>query len=241
MTAITVDIGNTRIKAGIFEDGNLQSVFRYENMEGLLLYCESLDAGMPMIVSSVTNYPLVSLQQYFNRLIILNHQTPIPLHNRYQTPHTLGNDRLAAVIGAYGLHTGKNCLVIDAGTCIKYDFVSSDGYYDGGSIAPGVDMKFKSLHHYTEKLPLVHKTGRFTEKGNNTEEALSSGVMYGTLAEMQGFIHYFSGMHPELITIVTGGDGPLFAGKLKGTIFAEPDLVLKGLFEILKYNAIVPK
>lgn len=237
MTTVSIDIGNTAIKAGVFENGALQNVFRFEDTDGLKLWSENLPSNMPVIISSVTNDDLGSFYQYFSNLIVLDFKTKVPVVKKYETPETLGNDRLAAAIGAWVMHPNHSSLVIDAGTAIKYDFVTGDGNYLGGSISPGVEMKFKALHRFTGKLPLIEKNNNFQLTGNSTEQALLSGVMYGTLLEMQGFIDAYSKNNENMQVIMTGGDSSYFADRLKGTIFAEPNLVLKGLFEILKYNA----
>jgi type III pantothenate kinase len=240
LTKLAIDIGNTRIKAGVFENNILQTVFRFENLEGLKLYCDELDAETPLIISSVTNDNLTAFHQYFTNLIVLDYRTKIPITNQYKTPETLGNDRLAAVIGAFSVYHGFNNLVVDIGTCIKYDFIDKNGIYNGGSISPGLDIKFKALNQFTGKLPLVQKSYNYNALGDNTENALISGVMFGTCSEIQGFINNYSDLNDNLNIILTGGDAPYFANKLKGTIFAEPDLVVKGLFEILNYNAPNP-
>jgi len=237
LTSVCIDIGNTAIKAGIFENDTLQNVFRFENTEGLMLWCKNVPINTPIIISSVTKDDLKSYHHYFTNLIILNFNTKVPITNQYKTPETLGNDRLAAAVGARAIFPNKNSLVIDAGTAIKYDFISNAGHYMGGSISPGVEMKFKALHHFTGKLPLIEKNTNFELIGDTTEKALLSGVMFGTMTEMQGFIDTYSANYENLQVILTGGDYTYFADRLKGTIFAEPNLVLKGLFEILKYNA----
>ena len=237
LTTVSIDIGNTAIKAGVFESGALQNVFWFEDTDGLKLWSENLPSTMPVIISSVTNDDLGSFYQYFSNFIVLDFKTKVPVVKKYETPETLGNDRLAATVGAWALHPNQSSLVIDAGTAIKYDFVNSTGNYLGGSISPGVEMKFKALHRFTGKLPLIEKSNDFQLTGNSTEQALLSGVMHGTLLEMQGFIDAYSVNNENLQVIMTGGDSSYFADRLKGTIFAEPNLVLKGLFEILKYNA----
>jgi type III pantothenate kinase len=237
LTSLSIDIGNTRIKAGVFENGKLQTVFKFEDLEGLKLYTSELPSEMPIIISSVTNDNLTAFHQYFKQLILLNHHTPIPISNLYATPETLGKDRLAAVVGAASMYQKRNALVIDVGTCIKYDLVNENAEYHGGQISPGVEMKFKALHLFTDRLPEIKPQAVFENIGNDTEHAILGGVMMGTLMEMQGFIDAYSEQNKDLIVILTGGDHTLFVNRLKGTIFAEPELILNGLFEILKYNA----
>lgn len=195
-----------------------------------------IDETSAVCISNVTNQDLAPFYKRFSKVIPLNSQTPLPIKNLYQTPETLGSDRIAGAAGAYALFPNRNILIVDAGTAIKYDFINLRGEYLGGSIAPGLDLKFKALHHFTGKLPLLEKNHQFEMSGSSTTHAIISGVMYGTLLEIQGFIDGYQKQNGEIQVIITGGDHSYFADRLKGTIFAEPNLVLKGLYEILKYN-----
>ncbi len=237
MISLSIDIGNHALKLGVFESGDLQSSLRFDSIIELSDYCKQFDAKTPAIISSVTNANLEPLATWFRNLLILDEHTKWPLTINYKTPQTLGKDRLAAALGAMQIFPFKNCLIIDAGTAITYDFMTKNGEFMGGSIAPGLEMKFKALHQFTQKLPLISKTDTISLTGGNTEEAIQSGVMLGSIMEMQGFIDAYTNQYNSLQIIMTGGDHTYFVGKLKGTIFAEPDLVLKGLFELLKYNA----
>ncbi|MCB9252123.1 MAG: type III pantothenate kinase [Flavobacteriales bacterium] len=237
MISLCIDIGNTRIKAAVFKDGTLQNTFHFENMEGLQWYCNEVEKSIPVIISNVTNADTTPFYDRFNTLILLNHHTKLPIRNLYKTPETLGNDRLASVIAAWSLYPNQNNLVIDAGTCVKYDFVNFRGEYSGGSISPGLDIRFRSLNDFTGRLPLISKKLKYSPLGQSTDEAILSGVMYGLQSEMQGFIDHYEKDHKGLNIIMTGGDASYFSDKLKGTIFADSNLVLKGLYHILKHNA----
>ena len=180
-----------------------------------------------------------SLQKAFRNIDgfgLLSQKTKLPLKNRYLTPATLGNDRLAnAVAGAF-LFPKKNVLIVDIGTCIKFDFINSKNEYMGGSISPGMEMRFKSLHHFTGKLPYIQASKKTTLTGKSTEDAIRSGVMNGMKEEISGIIHRYKKNYKTLTIILTGGDAHRFAGELKMSIFAAADLVNIGLNEILRYN-----
>jgi type III pantothenate kinase len=167
----------------------------------------------------------------------LDHQTPLPIKNAYGTPETLGKDRLAAIVGARQLYPGENCLVIDAGTCITYDLLRADGVYLGGNISPGLAMRFKAMHAFTARLPLVEQGEIKDPIGQSTETAMRNGGQLGTVLEIEGFIRLFSDQFGSLRVIFTGGDADFFAKVLKIEIFVNPDLVLRGLNKILTYNA----
>lgn len=170
-------------------------------------------------------------------LLEFNPTVPLPIQNLYRTPQTLGADRLAGVVGAVHLFAGQDCLVIDAGTCITYDLIDQQGRYHGGSIAPGIDMKFKALHTFTGRLPLIERKAETPVTGQDTQEALQSGVMIGTVAEVQGIIQLYRQRYPALTVVLCGGDAAFFETKLKAPIFVIPELVLIGLHRILIHNA----
>jgi type III pantothenate kinase len=168
--------------------------------------------------------------------IFLNAGTPIPIKNQYKTPETLGNDRLANAVGATIIFPEKNVLIIDMGTCIKYDFIDKNKNYHGGAISPGLEMRFKSLDKFTDQLPLIEPSENFSLTGRSTEESILSGVQNGIIFEINGMIDQYKKKHDELKVIITGGDHAFFANHLKSSIFAAPNLTLQGLNEILEYN-----
>jgi len=189
----------------------------------------------------VVNYSR-EIIDYLNNLyqicIELNHSTPIPLDNKYTTPDTLGYDRIATAVGAYTICPGKNVLVIDAGTAITYDIVTARGEFLGGNISQGVDIRFKSLNKYTTRLPhLERPEGIPPLVGSSTREAIQSGIINGLLFEMDGFIGAIRELYPKLQVVLTGGDAKYFVGKLKSSIFVDPNLNLIGLNRILEHNA----
>ena len=239
---LVIDIGNTRTKAAVFSPYELIEDFI---ITGALKNCiGSIILEYPgihnVIVSTVKEPDLKFYNEIKKSLtgtfIELNSQTPIPVTNLYHSPETLGNDRLAAVVGAYTMHKGSNVLVIDAGTAVTYDFINQKGEYRGGNISPGMDMRFKALNQFTNKLPKYSASDTFAEIGVNTETAIVSGVVRGILYELEGYISNFSKNFKDLKIIITGGDANFFVKNLKKTIFVIPNLVLLGLNNILQYN-----
>ena len=166
--------------------------------------------------------------------------TPVPLRNAYATPHTLGADRLAAAVGAAGLRPGQSTLIVDAGTALKFDLVTNGTYY-GGSIAPGLSMRFRALHTFTGRLPLLElpaPDATIPLVGDSTTGSLLSGVVNGTLAEITGLIAQYQQLYPGLGVLLTGGDAAFLAARLSARIFVVPELVLLGLNRILAYHVV---
>lgn len=236
---LIMDFGNTLTKTAIF----------YENQEVELvanarLHLNELativDKYKPAyaIASNVVSIPqeLTDFLQANLQFISFNHGTPVPVQNKYKTPETLGLDRLALAVAAADMFPNHNVLAIDAGTCITFDFIDAGKNYLGGGISPGINMRFKALHTFTERLPLV-KNQNFGElTGSTTQESILSGVLNGVVAEFDGIIRLYQEAYGDLKVIVTGGDMNFFAKKLKSNIFASPNLVLKGLNVILNFN-----
>ena len=170
-------------------------------------------------------------------LIVFDHFTSIPVTNTYDTPETLGKDRLAAIIAAQKMFPGKAVLVVDIGTCITYDLINQNKEYLGGNISPGWMMRIQAMHRYTDKLPLVEKIIHPDLIGKSTVKALQNGSFYGTKGEIESFIRQFDKRFKGLKVIFTGGDAQLFLDHMESKIIIRPHLVLEGLNEILKYNA----
>jgi len=187
------------------------------------------------IVSSVSKAPLPSLPVK-GRQIQLTSTLGFPITISYDTPQTLGVDRIAAACGAFELFPNSDCLVIDMGTCITYDFLSARGVYEGGAIAPGVKMRFKAMNHFTARLPLVDPVADAPLTGKSTVTSMQSGVINGILEEIKGFISRYQSRCPDLKTVVCGGDLVFFENSIKPSIFAAPDLVLIGLNRILLHH-----
>jgi type III pantothenate kinase len=165
--------------------------------------------------------------------LFLDQYTPLPVFNAYSTPETLGKDRLANACGASALFPGEHVLVFDAGTCLKADLVTADRTYLGGSIAPGLTMRFKALHHYCPALPLISVSGESPLTGVSTETSIRSGVLNGMVAEITGLLNSYREAYPGVRAVLTGGDTPVLVNRLQKDIFAVPGLTLHGLHAIL--------
>lgn len=176
------------------------------------------------------------------RLAAFSANMPIPLKMGYHTPETLGPDRLAVAIGGYTLYPAQNVLVLDFGTCLKCDFVSGGGRYEGGSISPGLQMRFGAMHTFTAKLPLLHRPENFPPHpiGRSTAESMQNGVLLGMLAEAEGMVRRYRELYPDVRVLVTGGDAEVFEGHLKNAIFVRQNLALLGLAETMKHHANTP-
>lgn len=233
---IVIDDGNSSAKIGIFDNRVLREQFIVKNTleipEVLVNY-----SGGDLIISSVSKSRYEDLGGAFGKVIILSSETPLPIRNNYQSPETLGMDRIAAACGAWELFHGKNCLVIDAGTCITYEMVTSDGIYLGGGISPGLTMRFRAMHTFTAKLPLVDPVDAPALTGSTTMACMQSGVIWGMVSEIDGVVTRYREKYADLQVILCGGDAPFFENKLKASIFAGPEVVLIGLNSILSHNA----
>jgi type III pantothenate kinase len=236
---LCIDQGNSSTKVGIFNREKLIESFQLTN--GIdeiseIIYNFSIDS---CILSSVVHNNEAIIQFLKEKTVYfeeLTHQTALPIINKYSTPETLGKDRIAAVVGATFLKPESDLLVIDAGSAITYDFVGSDSVYHGGNIAPGLNMRLRSLHEFTQKLPLIEPRNETPFLGNDTNSAILSGALYGIVLEIDGYINTLKIKYPELSAFLTGGSIFFFDTKLKSPIFAEPNLVLIGLNRILQYN-----
>lgn len=236
---LAIDFGNTLVKAAIFEQGDMihfesHSNFTVRKLEVLLRKFKISGA----IVSSVVNdSDLVEtyLKKNFH-FVKLNPATVLPIKNYYETPGTLGMDRLAGIAGANFVIPKKNVLVMNAGTCITYDVVTTDASYFGGNITPGLEMRLKALNTFTDRLPLVRKQFSKELFGRSTSSAILTGAVRGAYFEMEGFISAYKKKYPGLRVMLTGGDAPIFETMIKSKIFAVPNLVLYGLNKILSLN-----
>ena len=237
---ISIDQGNSSTKVGIFDNNVLLKTFTFPvfGVDEVAFIFEEY-AINACILSSVIleNETLIELlKSKSKKLIILSQSTRIPIKNNYKTPETLGKDRIAAVVGASYLKPDTDILVIDAGTAITYDFITAKKVYKGGNIAPGLNLRLRSLHEFTQKLPLVEASSNSPLLGNSTETALISGALYGIVFEIDGYINTLKIKYPQLSIFLTGGSTFYFDNKLKSPIFVEKNLVLIGLNRILQYN-----
>lgn len=238
---LVIDIGNSRIKLALFNERDLMfnvplDELKPDQIQVLLDEHQSLNK---VIVSAVRDYPTelrTFFENSFEQFIELSPQTPVPIINKYETPDTLGKDRLAAAVGATEICPRQNVLVIDAGTAITYEIITANNEYLGGNISPGLETRFKSLQQFTGKLPLVKASDQFGMIGTTTETAIRNGVQLGLLFELEQYIEYFNTIYENLQIIITGGDAKFFDNKLKNSIFVHFNLTLIGLNRILEYN-----
>lgn len=239
---LLVDIGNTLSKVALAESGRVIECLRAERLSPEFLE-EVLDrypALSGAILCAVREYdPAVEslLRARVERTLRFGHRTPLPIANRYATPATLGLDRLAAAVGAYTIFPRRNVLIVDFGSAITIDFLNERGEYLGGNISPGAALRFRSLNRFTEQLPLCELPETETALlGDDTRSAIRSGVVNGIVFEIGKYIEALEKTADNLKVVFTGGDGKYFAEKLKNTIFVDPDLVFKGLNEVLEHN-----
>lgn len=238
---LTIDIGNTRIKYAVFEDDKIvHSALLASISDQELARIKHEFPGIGHCLACTTkpdqNEREKLLKKHFENFAILDHQTPLPIINNYQTPETLGMDRLAGAIGARSAKPGHPVLLIDAGTAITYDLVNQQDEYEGGAISPGLETRFRALNQFTGKLPMVQKSGENVLVGNTTRNSILAGVQNGICFEMEGFIDQLSNKYPGLVVFLSGGDADFFAKKIKNTIFVDEFLTFKGLNEIIRYN-----
>ena len=243
---LIIDIGNTLIKLSLFKGNDCLelSKSKKDDVNSLLRDIKTMkkkfQAVENVILSSVSieNEILINfLAENFTYFTNFTDKTKVPVKNLYTTPESLGKDRLAAVVAANNIFKEHNVLVFDAGTALTIDFINSSGEYYGGGISPGLLMRFKALNYFTENLPLVKLDENFFEKfGTSTEDAVKSGVQSGIINEVEAYITIYKEKYKDLKVIFTGGDTFFFENRLKSEIFADPNLVMKGLNIILNYN-----
>ncbi len=234
---IAIDFGTSFGKIGFFNGDQLQKVVRGVAIDDLHNHVPK-DLGGRIIISSVREKAenIRDLLAMNGKTILMSHQLKMPISIKYKTPETLGTDRLAAIIGAWAEFPGEDLLVVDTGTCITYDHLRSDGCYLGGSISPGMELRFKSLHNYTARLPLLSRQDSVELVGGTTEEAILSGVINGVKAEMREIIRMYQHKLPHLQLVICGGDSQYFGDALSLEADIRPNLVLFGLKKVLDYN-----
>ncbi len=237
---LILDFGNTYQKLAVFRQ---QDIIHFQSYEGIRLgeiqqEMKSYPHIQQTIMSSVIEVPREIIDFFIisGFFILLDHTTPLPIALDYDTPETLGKDRIASAVAAIDMFPDKNLLVIDAGTCITYDLITADKTFRGGSINPGIDMRYRALHTLTGKLPLESSRDEVSLTGRSTRESIMSGVLNATCIEMYGIIKEYKNTFPDLQVVLTGGDMNYFDKKLKSNIFAVANLVLKGLNIILEFN-----
>lgn len=239
MHNLCIDIGNSFTKCGIFLENEFITSYTFEKLESYQIDKYLKDYSIHNVILSSVKKPdsvlLKSLRKRWN-LILLSPDLKLPITIKYESPNTLGQDRLAAVCGAVRLYSDCDLLVIGIGTCITYDLINKQKEFLGGNISPGLDMRLKAMHHFTAKLPLVEKNLNAALMGTTTKKALQSGALKGVEAEIIGMISLFNEKYGDLKVILTGGGSKYYVKKLKNPIFAHPNLVLLGLNHILTLN-----
>ncbi len=240
---LVLDIGNTRIKAGIFDgDSMVANVTIGKDLLNDFRALENEFSGIKRVLISAVGQLPQSLESYLQEKFVfetLSSKTKLPIKLLYKTSETLGSDRIALAVGGWYTADKGNALVIDMGTCITYDIVNENGEYLGGAISPGLQMRYNSLNLMTASLPSLQPRKDVQELiGTSTQDSIHSGVQYGILDELQGMIRRYQNQFPKLTVIMTGGDKIYFEEQLKNVIFADSNLVLFGLNKILLFNEL---
>jgi type III pantothenate kinase len=236
---LVIDSGNTMIKAAIFHETEIVELWNGKNPDEVYLRSmHKKHSFTNTIISDVSGAcsGIIPFLHEVSAVTLMSHQTPTPLILKYQSPETLGTDRIAAAVYSAGLFPKHYTLTIQAGTCITYELTSDKKEYIGGSISPGIDMRFQALHNFTARLPLLQKENINYLTGTTTKESLLSGVLNGCIAETDGIIDQYRENYPDIKVVLGGGDIFFFDKQLKNRIFATSNLVLKGLNLILEHN-----
>ncbi len=238
---LAIDIGNTRIKGAVFEKDNVIENFVFSKSE-LEKKIENILKIFPkvqdLVVASVGN---LSKNDFLNfekslKVHFISNEDVFPFENKYATPKTLGIDRAVLASGAVLRFPKQNRLVIDAGTCITYDFIDADDNYLGGAISPGFRLRYEALHNFTAKLPLLKLENPDHFIGNSTQQSIHSGVVNGMIHEIDGFINQYKEEYKKFTIILTGGDTEFLAKRLKNTIFANSNFLLESLNHLFQYK-----
>ncbi|XZF14766.1 type III pantothenate kinase [Chitinophagaceae bacterium MMS25-I14] len=241
-TTLCIDWGNSRVKAAVMNSADqLIETKQFETQaatEGILAMVQEHqpDAAILCNVTNDAGQLEQHLKEQVKYYVPLNSSTALPIMNAYHSPDTLGGDRLALVVAAHTAFPEKNTLVISLGTCITYNFIHKNRAFRGGAISPGLHMRLKAMHAFTGKLPEVSLEGDLLLMGYDTETSMRSGAVYGMACEIDGMIDSFAAQYADFNAVLTGGDAGFFGTKLKNKIFADPNLLLKGLNLILKHN-----
>lgn len=239
---LIIDVGNTNVKLAVFKQNVL--IHKCEvTLDNILISVNNLKKEFKdlkqAIIASVGNLKKSDvnyIKKHF-KLIILNSLTKVPFQNYYKTPKTLGVDRIALVAASVYKYKKQNVLIIDAGTCITYDFINNKNQYLGGAISPGIRVRYLSLNNFTENLPLLERKAADNITGSSTTESIHSGIINGILCEIDGVIHQYKQKYKDLTVILTGGDADFLSKRLKSSIFANSNFLLEGLNFILEFNS----
>ena len=233
---LVIDAGNTSIKVAEFKDGNIVSVIPY-TFEDMILKFGNDSKYIAIISSVLSDEKTTRIVELFENPTLISSSSPLPLSLEYKTKKTLGIDRICNAVFAAETTTTKHAVVIDIGTCVKFDLINKEKGYLGGSISPGIDLRYKSLNDYTGKLPLLNDKTGLALLGTDTETSIRSGVINGLKGELLQFMSDYKSQFKDLTFFVTGGDARYFDLDSKNDIFADRNLTIKGLYEIYKFNA----
>lgn len=239
---LIIDVGNTFVKFAVFNNVDLlyKTSFKLlefeEHYKTIKRVFPELKCAIISSVGYLSKQQINGVKKDF-KVVILNSETKVPFYNLYKTPNTLGVDRIALVCASVNTFSNKNVLIIDAGTCITYDFITTKNEYLGGAISPGLRLRYKSLNDLTANLPLLETKQPKTIIGNSTESSIHSGIVNGVIKEIDGVIDHYKGLYSDLTVILTGGDTNFLSNQLKNSIFANINFLLEGLNFILLYNS----
>jgi len=240
--ALIIDVGNTDVKYAVFQDSKIISKrigklkFLKKEVSTIINEFNFLKKAIISSVGELKEKDLNFITEQLD-VLVLNVNTKLPFENAYKTPETLGVDRIALISASVMQYPEHNVLIIDAGTCITYDFITRDNIYLGGAISPGIKMRYQSLNNLTANLPLLKKTAPKNIIGNSSKESIHSGVINGILIEIDGVIQEYEKKYKDLTVILTGGDDDFLSKRLKSSIFANSNFLLEGLNFILEFNS----
>lgn len=244
---LCIDWGNTTVKAAIFQDHRLTVTETFNDADAVSRISSMIDEHHPskailcsVVDDSATAAVEKAVSERINNFIKLDSNTRLPIINAYTNPESLGADRLALSMGSWAVHPDMNTLVVNVGTCTTYNFTQKNRTFRGGAISPGLQMRLRAMQEFTDKLPWVKLDGELLLIGYDTATCMRSGAVYGLAKEIDGMVEEYARQYPDFNAILTGGDAAFFAGKLKSKIFADPELLFRGLNLILNYNVPIP-
>ncbi len=238
---LAIDAGNTSVKLAVFGKEGLAEQLQVpteefsQASENLFQKYPGINRAIVASVSFLGEEQLNSLKQKCE-LLQVSYQLKLPFNNRYASPETLGADRLALAAAAVLNYPEQNVLIVDAGTCVTYDFITKDGDYLGGAISPGLQMRYDALNYYTNRLPFLEPEDYPDLIGDTTNFSIHSGVINGICREIDGVIDQYESRYPHLTVILTGGDAQFLSKRLKKAIFAHSNFLLEGLNFLLENN-----
>ena len=237
---LVLDVGNSLLKIALFEKSELIQKFKFS--ENYKRNIEDIISNYKVTYSIISNVgridgSIINILKESTTLLLVSNQLKIPFKNLYNSKNTLGQDRLALVSAAAFNFPNENVLIVDVGSCITYDFKNNNNEYLGGGISPGISMRFKSLNNFTSNLPLIDFDSIYQLIGNNTKNSITSGVVNGTISEINGIIQQYREEFKNIRIILTGGDSNFLLKRIKNTIFADQNFLLIGLNKLLEDNS----